>query len=212
MRARLARLRRAMSLAHGRRLSNCNRPTMISWRRTGTRQQIEVQRLAAASMLSHAQGQDEEALAELRQASDLEASMDKHPVTPGSIVPTRELLGDLLLQLNRPAQALTAYQQTLVTDPNRLRSVYGAAKAAASVGDSATARAYYEQLVFLEGHADSETRKSRKRRLIRGNHRSVAAFVWADLCILCEKSGPADSVVARPRLQLAHGSHRRIRT
>ena len=119
--------------------------------------QIEVQRLAATSMLSHAQGQDEEALAELRQASDLEASMDKHPVTPGSIVPIRELLGDLLLQLNRPAQALTAYQQTLATDPNRLRSVYGAAKAAASSGDSATARAYYEQLVFLEGHADSET-------------------------------------------------------
>ena len=119
--------------------------------------QIEVQRLAATSMLSHAQGQDEEALAELRQASDLEASMDKHPVTPGSIVPIRELLGDLLLQLNRPAQALIAYQQTLATDPNRLRSVYGAAKAAASSGDSATARAYYEQLVFLEGHADSET-------------------------------------------------------
>ena len=51
--------------------------------------QIEVQRLAAASMLSHAQGQDEEALAELRQASDLEASMDKHPVTPGCRFPLR---------------------------------------------------------------------------------------------------------------------------
>ena len=43
--------------------------------------------------------------------------MDKHPVTPGSIVPTHELLGDLLLQLNRPMQALTAYQQTLATGP-----------------------------------------------------------------------------------------------
>ncbi len=74
-------------------------------------------------MLSHAQGQDEEALAELTQASDLEASMDKHPVTPGSIMPTRELLGDLFLELNRPAQALRAYEQTLATDPNRLRSV-----------------------------------------------------------------------------------------
>jgi len=78
-------------------------------------------------------------------------------VTPGSIAPTRELLGDLLLELNRPAQALSAYEQTLATDPNRLRSVYGAAKAAASAGDSATAKTYYEQLVLLEGHADSET-------------------------------------------------------
>ena len=119
--------------------------------------QIEAQRLAATAMLFHAQGQNEEALAEMTQASELEASMDKHPVTPGSIVPARELLGDLLLQINRPAQALTAYRQTLATDPNRLRSVYGAAKAAASAGDSATARAYYEQLVLLEGHADSET-------------------------------------------------------
>ena len=83
------------------------------------------------SMLSHAQGRDEEALGELTQASDLEASMDKHPVTPGGIVPVRELLGDLLLELNRPAQALKAYEQTLATDPGRLRSVYGAAKAAA---------------------------------------------------------------------------------
>ena len=73
-------------------------------------------------------------------------------------MPICGLLGDLLLQLNRPAQALIAYQQTLATDPNRLRSAYGGSlKAAASSGDSATARAYYEQLVFLEGHADSET-------------------------------------------------------
>jgi predicted Zn-dependent protease len=119
--------------------------------------QIEVQRLAAMSMLSHAQGEDEEALSDLTQASDLEASMDKHPVTPGSIVPTRELLGDLLLELNRPAQALRAYEQTLATDPNRLRSVYGAAKAAASTGDRATAKAYYQQLVLIEAHADGDT-------------------------------------------------------
>jgi tetratricopeptide (TPR) repeat protein len=119
--------------------------------------QIEVQRLAATSMLSHAQGQDEEALSDLTQASDLEASMDKHPVTPGSIVPTRELLGDLLLELNRPAQALRAYEETLATDPNRLRSVYGAAKAAASAGDAATAKTYYQQLILLEAHADGDT-------------------------------------------------------
>ena len=119
--------------------------------------QIEVQRLAAVSMLSHAQGRDADALSELTQASDLEASMEKNPVTPGGIVPARELLGDLLLELDRPAQALKAYEQTLATDPNRLRSVYGAAKAAASAGDAAAAKTYYQQLVFLESHADGET-------------------------------------------------------
>jgi tetratricopeptide (TPR) repeat protein len=85
--------------------------------------QIEVERLAATSMLSRAQGQDEEALAQLTQASELEASMEKHPVTPGGLVPSRELLGDLLLELGRPTQASSAYKQTLATDPNRLRSV-----------------------------------------------------------------------------------------
>ena len=72
-------------------------------------------------------------------------------------MPARELLGDLLLELNRPAQALKAYEQTLATDPNRLRSVYGAAKAAASAGDAAAAKTYYQQLVLLESHADGET-------------------------------------------------------
>jgi tetratricopeptide (TPR) repeat protein len=119
--------------------------------------QIEVEQLAASSLLSRAQGQDEEAVAELTQASDLEASMDNHPVTPGGIVPTRELLGDLLPELNRPAPALRAYEQTLATDPNRLRSLYGAVKAAASAGDSTTAKAYYQQLVLLEAHADGDT-------------------------------------------------------
>ena len=132
-------------------------------------------------MLSHAQGQDEEALAELRQASDLEASMDKHPVTPGGIVPTYELLGDLLLQLNRPAQALTAYQQTLATDPNRLRSVYGAAKAAASAGDSAKQEHTTNSLSSWKAMQTVKPRKSRKRRLIWRNHRSVAAFVWCGI-------------------------------
>jgi tetratricopeptide (TPR) repeat protein len=118
--------------------------------------QIEVQRLAATAMLAHAQGKVEEALAGLRQAGDLEASMEKHPVTPGGIVPMRELLGDLLLEVNQPAQALIAYEQTLSADPNRFRSVYGAAKAADRAGDPARAKAYYQQLAVLGSHADAE--------------------------------------------------------
>ena len=121
--------------------------------------QIEVQRLAAASMLSHAQGRDADALSELTQASDLEASMEKNPVTPGGIVPARELLGDLLLELNRPAQALKAYEQTLAIDPNRLPKWYTVPlrRCRLRQGDAAAAKTYYQQLVFLESHADGET-------------------------------------------------------
>jgi tetratricopeptide (TPR) repeat protein len=118
--------------------------------------QVAVQHLEAVAILAHAEGKDEEALAGMRKAVDLEASMDKHPVTPGAIVPSRELLADLLLELNQPAEALAAYEQTLTTEPNRFRSVYGAAKAAEGTGDAAKARSYYQQLADLGSHADTD--------------------------------------------------------
>jgi tetratricopeptide (TPR) repeat protein len=118
--------------------------------------QIEVQRQAALAMLARARGQDEEAVALMRQASELEASMDKHPVTPGPIVPTRELLGDLLLELNQPAQALSAYERSLSADPNRYRSLFGAAKAAQQAGDAGKANSYVRMFAVLGSQADPQ--------------------------------------------------------
>jgi L-asparaginase/Glu-tRNA(Gln) amidotransferase subunit D len=69
--------------------------------------------------------------------------------------------------------AMKAYEQTLATDPNRLRSVYGAAKAAASMGDAAAAKSYYQKLVLLESHADREAPKSPKQRPISDSNRLV---------------------------------------
>jgi hypothetical protein len=118
--------------------------------------QVDVQRQAAAAMLLHAQGRDEEALAGLRAAAELEGSMDKHPVTPGGLVPMRELLGDLLLELDRPGLALGEYERSLEGDPNRFRSLYGAAKAAERSDDPQKAKGYYTQLAALGGNADTE--------------------------------------------------------
>jgi tetratricopeptide (TPR) repeat protein len=118
--------------------------------------QVEVQRQAAVATLAHVRGQDEEALAALESAAKLEATMDKHPVTPSPIVPMRELLGDLLLEMNQPAQALSEYEQSLTKDPNRFRSVYGAAKAAERSGDTAKAKAYYQELAALGRNADGD--------------------------------------------------------
>ncbi len=117
--------------------------------------QIEVQRRAAAAMLAHAQGKSEEALAGMRAAAELETSIDKHPVTPGAVLPARELLGDLLLEMNLPRAALGEYEQSLTTDPNRFRSLYGAAIAAQRAGDKAKAKGYYRQSVELGGEADT---------------------------------------------------------
>jgi hypothetical protein len=102
--------------------------------------QIEVQRLAAAGILAHIQGDDQKAVALVRSAADLDTTMDKHPATPSSVLPARELLADLLLELNQPM---------LSTDPNRFRSLLGEARAAKQTGDSATAHHAYRKLVTL---------------------------------------------------------------
>jgi hypothetical protein len=111
--------------------------------------QVEVQRLAAAGILAHVQGDDKKAVALVRAAADLDATMDKHPATPSSVLPARELLADLLLELNQPAAALVEYRATLSTDPNRFRSLLGEARAAKQTGDSATAHDAYRKLVAL---------------------------------------------------------------
>ena len=81
--------------------------------------------------------------------------MEKHPVTPGSIVPLRELLGDLLLEVGQPAAALAEYERSLDSAPNRFRTLYGAAKAADSAGDHAEAKRYFRQLAQLGSKADT---------------------------------------------------------
>jgi tetratricopeptide (TPR) repeat protein len=111
--------------------------------------QVEVQRLAAAGILAHVRGDDKKAVALVRAAADLDATMDKHPATPSSVLPPRELLADLLLELNQPAAALVEYRAMLSTDPNRFRSLLGEARAAKQTGDSATAHDAYRKLVAL---------------------------------------------------------------
>jgi hypothetical protein len=111
--------------------------------------QVEVQRLAAAGILAHTRGDDKKAVELVRSAADLDATMDKHPATPSPVLPARELLADLLLELNQPAAALVEYRAMLSTDPNRFRSLLGEARAAKQTGDSATAHDAYRKLVAL---------------------------------------------------------------
>jgi len=81
--------------------------------------------------------------------------MEKHPVTPGSIVPLRDLLGDILLETGQPDAALVEYERSLKSAPNRFRTLYGAAKAANAAGDRAKAKQYFEKLIRLAAKADT---------------------------------------------------------
>jgi tetratricopeptide (TPR) repeat protein len=117
--------------------------------------QVEVQRLGTAGILAHAKGDDKQAVELVRAAADLDAAMDKHPATPAEVLPARELLADLLLELNDPAAALKEYEQSLRADRNRFRSMLGMARAAKATGDTAKARQAYDKLVTLAS-ADSD--------------------------------------------------------
>ena len=108
---------------------------------------IEVLRLEAAGWLAHAAGGNEESIASLRKAADLEDSTEKHPVTPGAILPAREQLADLLLLTGRAGAALTEYEASLERAPNRFNGLYGAAAAARKAGDAGKAAGYYERLI-----------------------------------------------------------------
>jgi hypothetical protein len=113
--------------------------------------QVDVQRLAVAAWTAFAKDARGEALALMRASADLEDSMEKHIVTPAPLVPARELLGEMLLELNQPADALVAFEAAAVREPNRFRNLLGAARAAALAGDRAKAVAYYERLTLLAG-------------------------------------------------------------
>jgi tetratricopeptide (TPR) repeat protein len=117
--------------------------------------QVDVEARSASAVLAQAQGRKDEALTLMRSAADLEDASDKHPVTPGSIVPARELLGDMLLEANQPAEALAEYERSLNSAPNRFHGLAGAATAAERAGDAAKAKLYREKLVQVAA-ADSD--------------------------------------------------------
>jgi tetratricopeptide (TPR) repeat protein len=117
--------------------------------------EVEIQRLAVAGWIALAQGKTEDAQKFMRAAADLEDKNDKHPVTPGRIVPARELLGEMLLELKQPAQALKEFEASQVREPNRFRGYYGAARAAEAAGDRQKAREHFAKLVDLAKNADS---------------------------------------------------------
>ena len=91
----------------------------------------------------------------MRAAADLDDATEKHPVTPGAILPAREQLGELLLELKQPSAALQEFETSLRSAPNRFNGLYGAARAARLASDQKKAKTYYAKLMALCRQADS---------------------------------------------------------
>ena len=117
--------------------------------------QVDIQLKAAEAWIRFGEGKHTEAIKLMEQSAEMEDKTEKHPVTPGKVVPARELLEDLLLAMNKPADALVAYEADLKKHPNRFNGLYGAAMAAEKSNASDKASAYYKRLTEVTGRTPS---------------------------------------------------------
>ncbi|HYT84023.1 MAG TPA: hypothetical protein VEK86_11250 [Gemmatimonadales bacterium] len=115
---------------------------------------VGIKRQVVAAWLALATGDTASAVRDARTAAVVEDVTEKHPVTPGELLPARELEGDLLLAAGRYGDARVAYDAALSREPGRARSLFGAARAAELAGDRAAALARYRQFLKLMEHAD----------------------------------------------------------
>jgi tetratricopeptide (TPR) repeat protein len=130
-------------------------------------EQVDIQRQVATAWVLYAEGKRDDAIAAMGAAADAEDKTEKHPVTPGVPKPARELYGAMLLDVDKPSEALAAFEATLKKEPNRLGAYVGAAKAAEKSGDNAKAQEYWKKVVAIAGDADrSRTEISEARAFL----------------------------------------------
>lgn len=118
--------------------------------------QVRIQVLASEAWINFYQGNRKEAVHLMKEAADLEDATDKHPVTPGEVLPARELLGDLFLEMGDYEKALEAYEADLKRHPGRFNGLFGAGQAANKSGDREKAKTYFQQLVTVAQSSDSK--------------------------------------------------------
>lgn len=134
-------------------------PGTYDWRK-----QVTIERQVAEAWLASAEGKKDEAVKLMTAAADLDDATEKHPVTPGAILPAREQLGEVLLEQGRGSDALAAYEASLKRAPRRLVSLYGAARAAKLAGDGTKAGRYYAELAEMTKASDGTRAEIKEAR------------------------------------------------
>ena len=134
-------------------------PGTYDWRK-----QVSIERQVAEAWTSYAEGKRDDAVTMMRAAADLDDATEKHPVTPGAILPAREQLGEMLLELDRPKEALAEYEGSLKRAPRRLVGLYGAAHSAKLAGDVTKATRYYAELAEMTKAGDGTRAEIREAR------------------------------------------------
>jgi hypothetical protein len=152
----------AAARAEVRRLMEL-RKAMVAQKKDYWAEQADIQQGAILAWIARAEGRDEDAVRLMRVAADMEDNTEEHIMMPGRVIPVREMLGELLLELKQPESALQAFEQSLIEDPNRFRNVYGAARAAELAADPDKARTYYARVLEQVGSAQGRAEVERAR-------------------------------------------------
>jgi tetratricopeptide (TPR) repeat protein len=126
--------------------------------------QVEIQIKTAEAWILFKEGKNE-ALSLMNSAADLEDKTEKHPVTPGAVIPAREFLGNMLLDMNKPVEALAAYKADLKKNRNRFNGLYGAAIAAEKSNNNEKAKEYYKQLITIANSTSAERIELEKAKI-----------------------------------------------
>jgi hypothetical protein len=120
--------------------------------------QVEIQEVAVRAWAAWAEGKKEEALRQMKLAAELEDGTEKSAVTPGPLAPARELLGEMLLELDQAGEALEQFGATLKKEPGRFHALYGGAHAAKLSGRRETSQKYFREMLKVCDRADKPGR------------------------------------------------------
>jgi tetratricopeptide (TPR) repeat protein len=111
--------------------------------------QVTVQVKTAEAWIEFKQSNNEKALELMKEAANMEDGTEKHPVTPGEVIPARESYGEMLLEMNKPALALENFELDMKIHPNRFNALYDPAVAAKKTGNKEKATLYFKKLVEI---------------------------------------------------------------
>ncbi|MBX2924358.1 MAG: tetratricopeptide repeat protein [Chitinophagaceae bacterium] len=151
--------------------------TLVARKDNYSAAQVMIQIKSGTAWMAWKEGNSSGALTTMQEAVELEDKTDKHPVTPGEVLPARQLFADMLLEMNKPAEALGAYEADLKKHPNRFNSLYGAAYCSEKTGNAAKAESYYHQLLAVANNPGSNRPELElAKKFVEKNHKKQIAL------------------------------------
>ena len=132
---------------------------------------VQIQIKTSEAWILFNEGKNVEALQQMQLAAEMEDKTEKSPVTPGEVLPARELLADMFLQMKKTTDAQREYEADLKKHPNRFNSLYGAGFASEKINDIKKATFYYQKLLAIAPIKNSDRPELKAAQSFLNTHR-----------------------------------------